>query len=139
LLQQADMITVHSPLTSETRHLLGEREFGLMKRGMILVNTSRGAVIDEPALIQALRSGRVKAAGLDVMEQEPLPSDSPLRELDQVALTPHIGSYSVEAVQTLYRSSAQVGADLLKGRWVRTIVNPDVRAKAEKRWGPYIS
>ena len=134
LLQSADFITVHTPLTDETRHLLGERAFGLMKEGVFIVNTSRGPVVQESALVTALRSGKVWGAGLDVMEQEPLPADSALCEFGNVTLTPHIASYSLEAVETLYHFGAEIAADLLRGRWVSTIVNPQVRAKAEERW-----
>ena len=137
LLQSADFITVHTPLTDETRHLLGAREFGLMKDGVFVVNTSRGPVIDEAALVEALRSGKVWGAGLDVMEREPLPADSPLRQMENVTLTPHIASYSLEAVETLYRLGADIAANLVSGRWVSTIVNPEVRANAEARWGAY--
>lgn len=71
------------------------------------------------------------------MEQEPLPADSPLRAFDNVTLTPHVASYSLEAVATLYRLGAGIAAHLLNGRWVRTIVNPEVRSKTEERWGPF--
>jgi len=135
LLRRADFISVHTPLTDETYHLLGAREFSLMKEGVFVVNTSRGAVVEESALVMALRSGKVWGAGLDVMEHEPLPPDSPLREFDNVTFTPHVASYSLEAVETLYRFGAEIAANLLSGRWLPTIVNPRVRAKAEKRWG----
>ena len=137
LLRSADFVTVHTPLTNETRGLLGAREFALMKEGVYVVNTSRGPVLDESALIEALRSGKVWGAGLDVMECEPLPADSPLRQMENVTLTPHIGSYSLEAVETLYRLGADIAANLVSGRWVSTVVNPEVRAKAEARWGAY--
>ena len=137
LLRRADFITVHAPLTEETFHLLGARRFALMKEGVFIVNTSRGPVIDEAALIAALRAGKVRGAGLDVMEQEPLPPDSPLREFDNVILTPHVASFSVEALAELYQLGAEIAVNLLTGKWVQTIVNPDVRAKAEERWGVY--
>jgi phosphoglycerate dehydrogenase-like enzyme len=71
------------------------------------------------------------------MEREPLPSESPLCRMDNVVLTPHMASYTVEAVEMLYRLSAAIAADLISGRWVPTIVNPEVREKAEARWGAY--
>lgn len=137
LLQRADFISLHVPLTEETHHMLDADAFAKMKDGVILVNTSRGAVIDETALVAALRAGKVHSAGLDVMEQEPLPVDSPLRAFGNVTFTSHIASYSVEAVETLYCFGARIAADLLSGNWVSTVVNPEVRPKAEARWGKY--
>lgn len=96
VLKQSDFVTVHTPLLPETRHLLGAREFALMKPTAILINTSRGPVVDQAALVQALRDGTIRAAGLDVFEVEPLPMDDPLLTLDNVVLLPHIGSASVE-------------------------------------------
>jgi D-3-phosphoglycerate dehydrogenase len=138
LLREADWITLHLPLTEETYHMIGPHELGLMKDGVILVNTARGAVIDESALVEALRSGKIGAAGLDVMEQEPLPAGSALRQFSNVTFTTHVASYSQEAVETLYRFGAEIGADMLSGTWVSTIVNPDVRGKAEARWGAFV-
>ena len=98
LLSRSDVISIHVILTEETYHLLDEGAFKLMKDGVLIVNTSRGAVIDERALINALRSGKVLGAALDVFEKEPLPADSPLLEMQNVILTPHIGWYSEEAM-----------------------------------------
>ena len=126
LLGRADFISVHCPLTDETHHLLGSREFGLMKEGVCLVNTSRGPVVDEAALIGALRSGRVWAAGLDVFEREPLPLDSPLRAFDNVILTPHVGANSEESVADLYRDGVQITIDVYRGHWPQGVVNPKV-------------
>ena len=86
--------------TVKTYHMIGSRELGLMKEGVILVNTARGAVIDESALVDALRSGKIGAAGLDVMEQEPLPAGSALRQFNNVTFTTHVASYSLVAVET---------------------------------------
>lgn len=137
LLRRADFISLHVPLTPETQHMLGAHEFERMKDGVIIVNTARGAVIEEAALVEALRTGKVGAAGLDVMEQEPLPADSPLRGFENVTFTTHVASYSQEAVETLYRFGADIAADMLAGRWVPTIVNPEVRDKAEERWAAF--
>lgn len=126
LLQRSDFISVHCPLTAETHHLLGSREFDLMKDGVFIVNTSRGPVIDETALIQALRSGKVWGAGLDVLEQEPLPLDSPLREFDNVTFTPHVGANSEDSVADLYRSGCQIAIHVYNGRWPPWVVNPEV-------------
>ena len=129
LLQRSDFISVHAPLTDETYHLLSAREFGLMKEGVFLVNTSRGAVIDESALVEALRSGKVWGVGLDVMEQEPLPLDSPLREFENVTLTPHVGANSEESVDDLYRTGCRIAIDVVNGIWPGEVVNPEVEGK----------
>jgi len=96
LLAQADIVAATLPLTDETRGLVGEREFGLMKRGAIFVNGGRGATVQEPALLAALDSGHLRAAGLDVFAREPLPLDSPLRTHPRVTALPHIGSATHE-------------------------------------------
>jgi D-3-phosphoglycerate dehydrogenase len=99
LLKESDFITLHVALTSETDRLIGKKEFEIMKSGAVIVNTSQGKVIDEKALIKALKSGRVSCAGLDVFEEEPPPKDSPLFELSNAILTPHVGFHTVEAVK----------------------------------------
>jgi D-3-phosphoglycerate dehydrogenase len=129
LLQRSDFISVHTPLTDETRHLLSAREFGLMKEGVFLVNTSRGPVIDESALSEALRSGKVWGVGLDVMEREPLPLDSPLREFENVTFTPHVGANSEESVNDLYRTGCRIAIDVINGIWPEEVVNPAVEGK----------
>ena len=97
LLADADVISLNSPLTPETRHLLNAESLALMKHGAWIINTARGGLIDEPALISALASGQVAAAALDVFEVEPLPPESPLRGFEQVILGSHNGSNTVEA------------------------------------------
>ncbi|MGQ9457923.1 MAG: C-terminal binding protein [Anaerolineae bacterium] len=129
LLRRADFLSVHAPLTERTRHLLSHREFALMKDGVFLVNTSRGPVVDEAALVEALRSGKVRGAGLDVTEQEPLPPDSPLRTLENVTLTPHVGAYSQESVEDLYRIGCRIVVDLVQGIWPEEVVNPEVEGQ----------
>jgi phosphoglycerate dehydrogenase-like enzyme len=89
LLPEADFVVLTIPLTAETKHLIGEREFQLMKPSAYLINIGRGGTVDEAALIDALRSGRLAGAGLDVTEQEPLPADSPLWDLENVIITAH--------------------------------------------------
>ena len=96
LLAQADIVALVLPLADDTRGLMGAREFGLMKAGAIFINGSRGAIVQEPALLDALNSGKLHAAGLDVFATEPLPLDSPLRNHAKVTALPHIGSATVE-------------------------------------------
>jgi D-3-phosphoglycerate dehydrogenase / 2-oxoglutarate reductase len=97
LLAEADVVTVHVPLDRDTHHLIGDAQLGRMKPGAILVNASRGPVVDEVALVRALESGRLGGAGLDVYEVEPLAPDSPLRALDDVFLSPHAGAMTADA------------------------------------------
>jgi len=115
LLEEADYITLHIPLNPETRHLIGARELARMKRGTILVNTSRGPVLDERALAESLRDGHLAGAGLDVFEEEPLPRGSLLRTLDNVIFTDHAGWYSEESVVELKTKAAQNVAAVLAG------------------------
>ena len=126
LLREADFISVHCPLTPQTHHLLGSRELALIKPGAFLVNTSRGPIIDEEALIQALSEGRLWGAGLDVMEEEPLPPESPLRSMENVTLTPHVGANSEESVTELYQTGIRIAIDVCNGRWPESVVNPQV-------------
>ncbi len=126
LLQRSDFISVHCPLTEETHHLLSWKEFAAAKPGLVLVNTARGAIVHEDALVEALRGGRVWAAGLDVFEQEPLPPDSPLFALDNVILTPHISANSPEARRDLYRQVCEISVEIVQGRVPPFLVNPEV-------------
>jgi len=115
LLAASDFVSVHVPLTAETRHLIGANALAAMKPGAILVNTSRGAVVDTPALIHALRSGRLGAAGLDVYEDEPhVPSE--LRELRGTVLLPHIGSATAATRNAMARLCAENVIAVIDGR-----------------------
>ncbi len=115
LLSESDYISIHTPLTEETRHLIGEKELARMKPTALLVNTSRGPVVDEAALARALAAGRPGGAGLDVFEAEPLPGDSPLRGLDNVILSDHAGWYSEESTVELKTKAARNVAEVLAG------------------------
>ena len=126
LLERSDLISVHCPLTNETYHLLSTREFNLMKDGVFIVNTSRGPIIDESALVEALRSGKVWGVGLDMLEHESLPLDSPLRDCGNVTLTPHVGASSEESTNDLYRAGCQIIVGVYNGRWPKSVVNPEV-------------
>lgn len=103
LFDRADVLSLHCPLTPDTRHLVNRERLGRMPRGAIVVNTARGPVIDEPALIEALASGRLSGAALDVFESEPLPSESPLRGFSNVILGSHNASNTAEAVRRVNR------------------------------------
>jgi D-3-phosphoglycerate dehydrogenase len=99
LLKKSDVVTLHVPLTPETERLIGKKEIEAMKKGAVLINTSQGRVIDEKALIKALKSRKIAQAGLDSFEEEPPPKDNPLFKLDNTVLSPHIGFHTVEAVK----------------------------------------
>ena len=101
LLKVSDVVSLHVPGTAETQRLIGERELGLMKQGVILVNMARGMVMDEGALIRALRSSRIRVAALDVFEKEPISPDNPLIKMDNVILTPHLGACNLEGMQRM--------------------------------------
>ena len=129
LLRESDFISIHCSLNESTRHLLGEREFQKMKKKPILVNASRGPIVDENALIHALEKGLVSGAGLDVLEKEPPDPDNPLLRMDNVILTPHVSFYSEEAFHELKYQTARNISDVLVGKWPRSVVNPDVKRK----------
>jgi D-3-phosphoglycerate dehydrogenase len=129
VMAQSDFVSVHCPLTKDTHHLIGEKELRWMKRTAILINTSRGPVIDEPALVRALTEGWIAAAGLDVLDQEPVDPHNPLLAMDNVVLTPHIGGYSDESGDLFWRLSLETAMDLAAGRWPRSVVNRDVKPR----------
>jgi D-3-phosphoglycerate dehydrogenase len=123
LLESADIVSVHCPLNDSTRHLLGPRELGRMKTSAFLINTSRGPVVDQAALIDALAGHRLAGAGLDVFETEPLATDDPLRELDNVILTPHSASWSVESSAECRRVALEHVVTVLRGGVPTDVVN----------------
>jgi D-3-phosphoglycerate dehydrogenase len=123
LLSEADIVSVHCPLTPATHHLIDDRALRLMKPTAILLNTARGPVVDEQALIVALRERRIAGAGLDVLEQEPPDSASPLLRLDNVVITPHIAAYSDEYFENSWRLSVETVLALAQGRCPRSYVN----------------
>lgn len=129
LLAESDYVSLNMPLTPETRHIIGAAELKAMKPTAVLINTARGPVVDEPALTEALTKGEIAAAGLDVFEEEPLPADSPLCRLDNVALTPHVGSVSPEAMRQLRQEVGRAAADVLRGRWPKYVANPGVKPR----------
>jgi len=129
VLKTSDVISIHCPLNESTHHLMGERAFQKMEKKPILINTSRGPIVDEKALIQALVEGRVSGAGLDVIEKEPPDSQNPLLKMENVILSPHVGFYSVESISELKRRTAENVAKVLMGKLPRSVVNRDVIGK----------
>ena len=129
LFESSDFVSIHCPLTPRTRHLIGRAEFERMKREAILINTSRGPVVDESALIAALKSGQIAGAGLDVLETEPPEWDNPLLQSENVVLTPHLGGYSDLYLPNSWQLSMETAIDLRKGKWPRSCVNPEVQPR----------
>ncbi|MGY1601641.1 D-2-hydroxyacid dehydrogenase family protein [Geodermatophilus sp. SYSU D00815] len=121
LLGTADVVTIHLQLSDRTRGLIGRSELSLMKPTAILVNTSRGPIVDEHALVEALRGGAIHGAGLDVFDTEPLPRHHPLRELRRVVLTPHLGYVTEKTYEVFYREAVEDVAAWLRGEPVRVI------------------
>jgi len=116
LLKESDIITLHVPVTKETKYMISEKEFKLMKPTAILINTSRGAVIDQEALVKALKQKWITAAGIDVLEQYPVPSDSPLLKLENLFLTPHIAASTVNAREKVVTQAAKNIELVLQGK-----------------------
>jgi glyoxylate reductase len=125
LLRESDFVTLHCPLTDETHHLIGRRELGLMKPTAVLINTSRGPVVDEKALVWALTEGRIGGAGLDVYEREPQISPD-LLKLHNAVLLPHIGSATEDTRGQMAVMAARNAVAMIKGRKPEQIVNPEV-------------
>ncbi|SDT35570.1 phosphogluconate 2-dehydrogenase [Pseudomonas lini] len=123
LLQQADFVCLTLPLTAETEGLIGAEQFALMRPETIFINISRGKVVDEPALIEALQQKRIRAAGLDVFEREPLGQDSPLLQLNNVVATPHIGSATHETREAMARCAVDNLLAALAGERPANLVN----------------
>ena len=138
--KRSDYITVHTPLTNETRHIISDKEFGLMKKGVRIINCARGGIIDELALIAALKDGRVAGAALDVFESEPLGADNEFLKLDNVILTPHLGASTEEAQVNVAIEVAEIARDALLGRGIRNAANyPCLEPEVCKILEPYIN
>lgn len=129
LLSRADFVTVHVPLTPDTRHMISTREFAAMKPTAVLVNSARGPVVDPKALYEALKSGQIFAAGLDVTDPEPIPMDDPLLTLDNIVIAPHIASGSVATRTKMANMAAANLLAGLKGELPPNCVNPEVLQK----------
>jgi glyoxylate reductase len=129
LLRQADFVSIHAPLTPETRHLIGAAQLGMMRRHAILVNTSRGPLVDQEALVEALKNGVIAGAALDVMEEEPIPLDDPLLALPNVVLTPHIASASVASRRRMAVMAAENIIAALRGEPMPACANPEAQGR----------
>jgi len=131
LLKESDFVSAHTPLNEETRHLIGEAEFKQMKPTAYFINTARGSVVDEPALIKALQEKWIAGAGLDVFEKEPVGSDNPLFKMDNAVITPHSASYSDFAFSLPRGITIQEALRILRGQWPRSVVNKSVKPKVD--------
>ncbi len=123
LIGSSDIISLHAPLVEQTYHLFGEEQPRLMKESAFLINTSRGKLLDEEALYDALKAGMIAGAALDVLAQEPIDPNNPLLELDNVILTPHAAYFSDESLEQLQRRTARAVAQVLNGEYPDSIVN----------------
>jgi len=139
LLAASDVLTLHRPLRSDTAHMLNATSLGQMKPGAIVINTSRGGLIDEAALADALRQGRLFGAGLDVFESEPLASDSALTALQNVVLTPHVAGSSQEALHATASQCAEQVIAVLAGRQPPHLLQPAMWASRRLPVSPFIS
>ena len=129
LLEHADVVTLHTPHTEETHHLIGDRELARMKTTAFLVNTSRGKLVDGGALYRALKAGRIAGAALDVLEREPPDAGDPLLSLDSVVITPHLAYYSDESMIRLRSVTAESAVRVIKGQMPHSVVNREVLGK----------
>ena len=126
LISKSDVISIHVPLTDKTRHLVGDAEFSLMKTGAILINASRGGVVNETALVNALQNNQIAGAGLDVFSKEPVSVDNPLLKLENVILTPHTAALTRECVTRMATEAAKCVLDVFAGREPQNVANPQV-------------
>jgi phosphoglycerate dehydrogenase-like enzyme len=126
LLPQVDVLTCHTPLTPETKHMINGKTLGLMRRGAIYVNTSRGGVQEEHALFEALTRGQLGSAGIDVFEEEPASMDNPLMNLDNVVLSTHMAGVTREATRNAAMQVTSEMLRVLRGEKPDVLVNPEV-------------
>lgn len=131
----ADFVSVHAPLTPATRGVLSTQQFRLMKKSAYVVNTARGPVVDEKALIEALKAGEIAGAGLDVFEDEPPSPDNPLLKMPNVILTPHMGGVSVEGSRNMATHSAADIMRVLRGERPKYLMNPQALGNRDQRVG----
>lgn len=128
LITQSDIVSLHMPCTAETTDLMNAETFRRMKQDSVLINTARGGLVDEDALVETLSNGRLYGAGLDVCKKEPLPADSLLREHGNIVFSPHLGGIDQTALDAMGQLAAECLVDILNGRWPEAcVVNPEVR------------
>ena len=132
LFRQSDIVSVHVQLSERTLGLVGARELALMKPTALLINTARGPIVDEAALIDALRNGTIAGAGLDVFDQEPLPADHPFLQMDNTLLTPHLGYATPEQLSIRYQGTVEDIGAFLEGSPIRAL-NPEALETARDR------
>jgi D-3-phosphoglycerate dehydrogenase / 2-oxoglutarate reductase len=133
LLEEADYVSIHAPLSAETKNMFGPAEFKRMKPTAVVINTARGGIIDEKGLCQALTQGVIAGAGLDVTNPEPPSADSPLLKMDQVLVTGHLAYYSETSVRELHVKSAEAIVAALRGEWPLFLANPEVKEQPQRR------
>ncbi len=139
VLEQADYITVHTPLTDDTRHIISDKEFAIMKNGVRIINCARGGIIDEVALVKAVKDGKVIGAALDVFEDEPIKPENELLKLDNIVVTPHLGASTEEAQVNVAIEVAECVRDYLLGKGIRNAANyPCLEAEVCRVIEPYI-
>lgn len=140
LLGRSDYISVHTPLTEETRHMISDKEFSLMGKGARIVNCARGGIVDEAALLRAIKDGKISGAALDVFEEEPVDKDYELLKLDNVIVTCHLGASTEEAQVNVAVEVAQCVRDALLGKGIRNAANyPSIEPEVYKTLEPYIN
>ncbi len=138
LLERSDFLSIHAPHNDETEHAIGAEALARMKPTAAVVNTARGPIIDEAALIEALQAGRLAGAGLDVLEQEPPSHNNPLLTMENVLVTPHVASATTRMRPETRRRVGREVALVLRGKWPMSCVNPTVLPRANlERWQPY--
>jgi len=139
LLEKADIVSLHIPLTAETKNLIGDAELARMKKGARLINCARGGIVHETALLEALRSGHLAGAALDVFEEEPPPADHPLRSLTNVVLTPHLGASTAEAQRSVALEAAHLLVDyFVRGQVVSAVNLPAADREELQQLRPYL-
>lgn len=134
LLTESDIVSIHTPLTPETKHILGLKQLKKMKPTACLINTARGGVVDPKALYTALTKGYIAMAAFDVTEPEPLPTDSPLLKLDNFICTAHSAGLSPQSLTEMQRRPGDEIIRVIKGQWPVGLVNPEVKVKYRKKW-----
>ena len=138
LLERSDYLSVHAPHNDETHHAFSSEAFAAMQDTAVIINTARGPIIDEMALINALDQGQIAGAGLDVLEQEPPEPDNPLFSMENVIITPHVASATTRMRPETRRRVGREVALVLRGKWPMSCVNPTVLPRVTlERWQPY--